>query len=49
MGKIGKRLQAARAAFDGKEEISVEDAVALIKANASAKFDETVEIASRSR
>jgi len=45
MGKIGKRLQAARAAFDGKEEISVEDAVALIKANASAKFDETVEIA----
>ncbi|MHA7889283.1 50S ribosomal protein L1 [Roseicyclus sp.] len=45
MGKIGKRLQAARAAFEGKEEITVEDAVALIKANASAKFDETVEIA----
>ncbi len=45
MGKIGKRLQAARAAFEGKEDITVEDAVALIKANASAKFDETVEIA----
>ncbi|MBF9060170.1 50S ribosomal protein L1 [Rhodobacterales bacterium HKCCSP123] len=45
MGKIGKRLQAARAAFEGKENITVEDAVALIKANASAKFDETVEIA----
>ncbi|MCT4682758.1 MAG: 50S ribosomal protein L1 [Roseicyclus sp.] len=45
MGKIGKRLQAARAAFEGKEEITVEDAVTLIKANASAKFDETVEIA----
>jgi large subunit ribosomal protein L1 len=45
MGKIAKRLQAARAAFDGKEEITIEEAVALIKANASAKFDETVEIA----
>ncbi len=45
MGKIAKRLQAARAAFDGKEDITIEEAVALIKANASAKFDETVEIA----
>jgi large subunit ribosomal protein L1 len=45
MGKIGKRLQAARAAFEGKEDVSVEDAVALVKANASAKFDETIEIA----
>jgi large subunit ribosomal protein L1 len=45
MGKIGKRLQAARAAFEGRENISVEEAVDLIKANASTKFDETVEIA----
>jgi large subunit ribosomal protein L1 len=45
MGKIAKRLQSARAAFDGKQDITVEEAVALIKANASAKFDETVEIA----
>jgi large subunit ribosomal protein L1 len=45
MGKIGKRLQAARAAFEGKEDVSVEDAVALVKANASAKFDESIEIA----
>ncbi|WP_136636883.1 50S ribosomal protein L1 [Pseudooceanicola onchidii] len=45
MGKIGKRTIAAREAFAGKEDISVEDAVALIKANASAKFDETIEIA----
>ncbi|WP_434289300.1 50S ribosomal protein L1 [Celeribacter sp. SCSIO 80788] len=45
MAKLGKRTVAARAAFAGKENISVEDAVALIKANASAKFDETVEIA----
>jgi large subunit ribosomal protein L1 len=44
MGKIGKRLTAARAAFEGKENLSVEDAVELIKANAKAKFDETVEI-----
>ncbi|NKX45431.1 50S ribosomal protein L1 [Roseicyclus persicicus] len=45
MGKIGKRLTAARAAFDGKSEISVEEAITLIKANASAKFDETIEVA----
>ena len=45
MGKIAKRLQAARTAFEGKMDISVEEAVALIKANAAAKFDETLEIA----
>ncbi|OWU84636.1 50S ribosomal protein L1 [Oceanicola sp. 22II-s10i] len=45
MAKLGKRTAAAREAFAGKEDISVEDAIALIKANASAKFDETVEIA----
>lgn len=44
MGKLGKRLKVAREAFEGKEELSVEEAVALVKANASAKFDETVEI-----
>jgi large subunit ribosomal protein L1 len=45
MGKIGKRLQAARAAFADKENITVEEAVNLIKANTKSKFDETVEIA----
>ena len=45
MAKLGKRTRAAREAIAGKENLSVEDAVALIKANASAKFDETVEIA----
>ena len=45
MAKFGKRFTAARAAFEGKENLSVEEAVALIKANANAKFDETVEIA----
>ena len=44
MAKIGRRTRAAREAFEGKENLTVEEAVALIKANASAKFDETVEI-----
>ncbi|MBE1286081.1 MAG: 50S ribosomal protein L1 [Rhodobacteraceae bacterium] len=45
MAKVGKRTAAAREAFVGKENLSVEDAVALVKANATAKFDETLEIA----
>lgn len=45
MAKTGKRLSAARKAFADKANLSVEDAVKLIKENASAKFDETVEIA----
>ena len=45
MAKLGKRTRAAREAFAGQENLSVEDAVALVKANASAKFDETVELA----
>ena len=45
MAKIAKNKAAARAAFDGKSNLSVEDAVALVKANVKAKFDETVEIA----
>ncbi len=45
MGKLGKRIKSAYAAFDGKQNVSVEEALALIKANASAKFDETIEIA----
>ncbi|MDF1857287.1 50S ribosomal protein L1 [Pseudooceanicola sp.] len=45
MAKLGKRTAAARAAFAGKDNLSVEDAVALVKANATSKFDETVEIA----
>jgi large subunit ribosomal protein L1 len=44
MAKYGKRTTAAREAFAGKENLSVEDAVALVKGNAKAKFDETVEI-----
>ena len=45
MAKVGKRLKAAREAFAGKENVSVEEAVRLVKENATAKFDETVEIA----
>jgi len=45
MAKFGKRISAAREAFAGKENLSVEDAIALIKGNVSAKFDETVEVA----
>ena len=45
MAKFGKRTVASRAAFDGKSLISVEDAVKLIKSVATAKFDETLEIA----
>ncbi len=45
MAKLGKRTKAAREAFAGKEDVSVEEAVALVKANANAKFDETIEIA----
>ncbi|MBP0483458.1 50S ribosomal protein L1 [Sagittula salina] len=44
MAKLGKRTRAAREAFEGKENLSVEEAVSLIKSNANAKFDETVEI-----
>ena len=45
MAKLGKRTKAARESFAGKENVSVEEAVALVKANAKAKFDETIEIA----
>ncbi len=45
MAKLGKRTRAAREAFAGQENMCVEAAVALVKANAKAKFDETIEIA----
>jgi large subunit ribosomal protein L1 len=45
MAKIAKRIAKANEAFVGKANITVEDAVKLIKGAASAKFDETVEIA----
>jgi large subunit ribosomal protein L1 len=45
MGKIAKRLQASRAAFADKHNVSVAEATALVKNNATAKFDESIEIA----
>lgn len=45
MAKLGKRTKSARAAFADKANVTVEEAVALIKANAKAKFDESIDIA----
>ena len=45
MSRPGKRIRAAREAVGGRENLSVEEAVALVKSNATAKFDETVEVA----
>jgi large subunit ribosomal protein L1 len=41
----GKRIQAAREAVDKNKLYTLDEAVKLVKANASAKFDETVELA----
>ena len=45
MAKIAKRMAKAKELFAGKSNVSVEEAVKLVKQAASAKFDETVEIA----
>ena len=45
MAKLGKRTVAARKAVEGKANLALTEAVALVKAGATAKFDETVEIA----
>ncbi|HKL69653.1 50S ribosomal protein L1 [Salibaculum sp.] len=45
MAKLGKRSRAAREAVAGKDNVSVTEAVSLVKDNAKAKFDETVEVA----
>ena len=44
MSKAGKRIRAAREGVDRNAVHSVEDAVKALKANASAKFDETIEV-----
>jgi len=41
----GKRYKAAAALVDITTDLSVVDAVKAVKANATAKFDETIEIA----
>ena len=46
MAKSGKRIREARKAMDmARSDISLEEAVNLVKVNARARFDETVEIA----
>jgi large subunit ribosomal protein L1 len=45
MAKLGKRTRSAREAFAGKEDVTVEEAVGLVKGHAAAKFDETIDIA----
>jgi large subunit ribosomal protein L1 len=45
MAKVGKRFTAAAKAFEGKAYLPLSEAVALVKSAASAKFDETVEVA----
>src|SRR3989338_2213049 len=47
MAKFGKRYINATSKIDGQKEYSLEDAIALSKSLATAKFDETVEIAVR--
>jgi large subunit ribosomal protein L1 len=45
MARKGKRLRAALAAVDGAKLYPLAEAVQLVKGNATAKFDETVELA----
>jgi large subunit ribosomal protein L1 len=45
MAKKGKRLRAARERIDAERTYGLEEAIDLIKACATAKFDETIEVA----
>jgi len=42
---VGKRYKAALSEVDRKKDYNISDAIALVKKNATAKFDESVEIA----
>ncbi len=44
MAKVGKRLKAITAGFDRSKSYALPDAIRLVKQNAKAKFDETVEM-----
>ena len=44
MAKIGKRMRSAREKVDPTSKESIGEAVRLVKENATAKFDETIEI-----
>ena len=45
MAKHGKRVNAIREAVKGKALLALPEAVALVKSHATAKFDETIELA----
>src|SRR5690606_2230241 len=45
MAKIGKRVVASREGIDRKKLYAIDEAVKLVKERATAKFDETVEVA----
>ena len=45
MVKAGKKYLSAKTEFEDKYDISLDEAVSLVKSNASAKFDETIDIA----
>ena len=45
MAKYGKRMKVIREAVQGKSLLPLGEAIALVKSNATAKFDETIEIA----
>ncbi|MBX2853625.1 MAG: 50S ribosomal protein L1 [Rhodobacteraceae bacterium] len=45
MSKPGKRIRAARETFGDKEMLPLDEAVKLVKSGATAKFDETIELA----
>ena len=45
MAKPGKRIRKAREGVDREKLYTIEEAVKAIKANANAKFDETIEVA----
>ena len=38
MAKVGKKFLSAKNAFEDKQDLSLEEAVSLVKDNASAKF-----------
>ena len=44
MAKTGKRMRSAREKVDPTSKVSIGEAVRLVKENATAKFDETIEI-----
>ena len=45
MARIGKRLKDALGSFKQKGDLTIEEAVSLVKSNAKAKFDETIDLA----